>query len=369
MRTAAVAVLALAVLTACSAGGCSWFSGKKPRKEERATPAAPKPAACPFCGTVPEDPLLIQRRPIGIKIENDPAARPQSGLDRACIVYEEECEGGVTRFLAIYLDKNVESLGPVRSARPADVDIAFPFNPLFCHCGGAPPTISMVKASGIPDLDEMSWPGAYWRSGSRRAPHNLYSSTTRLRQAGEATYPYQGTPAAPFVYLSDDEQARMESDRSRQIRKDLAKQARPDPDYVPAFTVVTNVHIPYDPICVVDYRYDSSTGRFLRFVQGRPHTELTTGQQLNADTVIVQYVTTTPSGIVDVNKADTPNLGILGAGRAQVFVRGRVIEADWSKPARDVHTSFTDSAGRAVRIKPGITWVELVPTGMSVTFN
>lgn len=370
-RTITVAILiALAVLASSASWGCSWFgSDAKPSKKASTQSSKPKPVTCPLCGLVPADPIFIQRRPVGIKIENDPAARPQSGLDKACIVYEEECEGGVTRFLAVYLDKNVDVLGPVRSARPADADIAFPHNPLFCHCGGAPPTIEMVKASGIADLDEMSWPAAYWRSSDRRAPHNLYSSTMKLRQVGDPLYPYQGQASSPFTFLTDKEQAKMEADRAKQIKKDLANQAKPDPAYVPAFTVITNVHIPYDPICVLDYRYDSGTGRFLRFVRGQPHTDLTTGQQLNADTVIVQYVTTTPSGIVDVNGADTPNLGIVGAGRAQVFVRGRVIEANWSKPTRTAHTVYTDNSGKVIKVKPGTTWVEFVPTDMPVTFN
>ncbi|MHB8896686.1 MAG: DUF3048 domain-containing protein [Candidatus Geothermincolia bacterium] len=370
-RTIIIAtLLAVALVAAGCLGGCSWFgSSKEPAKKSVVKAEPPKPKTCPLCGLVPADPVFLQRRPVGVKIENDPAARPQSGLDQACVVYEEECEGGVTRFLAVYLDRNVEVVGPVRSARPADIDISFPYNLLFCHCGGAPPIIAMVKASGIADLDEMAWPGAYWRSGDRRAPHNLYSSTMRLRQAGDTAYPYQGEAAPSFKFLTDKEQAKMEEDRSKQVKRDLANQAHPDPSYVPAFTVITNIHIPYDPICVVDYRYDSSTGRFLRFVRGAPHTDLATGQQLNADTVIVQYVTTTPSGLVDVLGADTPNLGIVGAGRAQVFVRGRIIEANWSKPTRTAHTLFTDNAGKVIPVKPGTTWVELVPTDMQITFN
>ncbi len=370
-RAIAIALLSTVVLAiALSSAGCSWFgSSDSGDKKGKAEAEAPKPVTCPLCGLAPADPIFIQRRPVAVKVENDPAARPQSGLDQACVIYEAECEGGVTRFLAVYLDRNVEVVGPIRSARPSDIDVAFPFNPLFCHCGGGAPILAMVKASGIADLDEQQWPGAYWRSRDRRAPHNLYSSTTRLRQAGDTVYPYQGEAAAAFEFLTDKQQAKMEQDRSKQIQRDLANRASPDPAYQPAFTVISNVHIPYDPICVVDYSYDSGTGRFLRFVRGRPHTDLATGQQLNADTVIIQYVTSAPSGYVDVRGAPTPEIGILGAGRAQVFVRGRLIEANWQKASRTGHTIFTDSVGKVIPVKPGTTWVELFPAEKAVTFN
>jgi hypothetical protein len=133
--------------------------------------------------------------------------------------------------------------------------------------------------------------------------------------------------------------------------------------------VVNNVHVPYKSPCEVDYSYDASSGRFMRFVSGVPHIDKNTGGQIAADTVIVQSVTTTPSGYVDVNGADTPNLGIIGSGRAQVFVRGRLIDANWSKTSRSAHTVFTDNSGKEIPVKPGSTWVELIPATQQATYN
>jgi hypothetical protein len=161
----------------------------------------------------------------------------------------------------------------------------------------------------------------------------------------------------------------MEQDRADEIKRIKANQANPKPGFQPTVTVVHNVHIPYQPICVVDYAYDSTSGRFMRFERGVPHIDKNTGDQLAADTVIVQYVTTTPSGLVDVNGADTPNLGVIGSGRAQVFVRGRLIDANWQKTSRATYTVYTDNSGKVIPVKPGTTWVELVPTTRQVTFN
>src|SRR5581483_5800875 len=43
------------------------------------------------------------RRVLAIKIGNSGAERPQAGLDRADVVYEELVEGGITRFIVLFL--------------------------------------------------------------------------------------------------------------------------------------------------------------------------------------------------------------------------------------------------------------------------
>ena len=39
---------------------------------------------------------------MAVKIDNYPAGRPQSGLDKADIIFEEPVEGGITRFAAVF---------------------------------------------------------------------------------------------------------------------------------------------------------------------------------------------------------------------------------------------------------------------------
>src|SRR5205814_8488261 len=55
--------------------------------------------------------------PPGVMIDNFSDARPQVGLDRADIVYEALAEGGISRFLAIYITRDADAIGPVRSTR------------------------------------------------------------------------------------------------------------------------------------------------------------------------------------------------------------------------------------------------------------
>jgi len=64
-------------------------------------PNAPKTEACPLSGQLfakAERQIWEGRRPLTVMIENHEESRPQSGLNKADIVYEAVAEGGITRF-------------------------------------------------------------------------------------------------------------------------------------------------------------------------------------------------------------------------------------------------------------------------------
>ena len=70
----------------------------------------------PFTGLElpPEIWLKRPRRVIAFKIDNNLNARPQSGLQEADSVMEILVEGGMTRFLAFYMDRSSSYVGPIR---------------------------------------------------------------------------------------------------------------------------------------------------------------------------------------------------------------------------------------------------------------
>ncbi|WP_345033500.1 DUF3048 domain-containing protein [Kutzneria kofuensis] len=76
--------------------------------------AAPEPTTTT---AVPAGSALV------VKIDNVAAARPQTGLTMADVVYVEPVEGGLTRIAAVYLGKLPPVIGPVRSARETDIDL------------------------------------------------------------------------------------------------------------------------------------------------------------------------------------------------------------------------------------------------------
>ena len=92
---------------------------------------------------------------VAVMIENSSDARPQSGLDKAAVVYEALAEGGITRYMAIApKTTDAKEFGPVRSARPYFVSYASAYHPLYVHAGGSPQALSMLAtSSAVIDLN------------------------------------------------------------------------------------------------------------------------------------------------------------------------------------------------------------------------
>ena len=184
-RLGAVLVLILALLGAV---GCRRSSAPLPEGEKRAperTVAGDEGAAAsPLPGGV----LVV--------VENHPDARPQSGLDRADVVFEADIVAGITRLLALFHSRPAEEIGPVRSARWCFYDLARGYGLPFAHAGADADVLAELaraRRRGFPDLDEIYGAGGYfWRDRERRMPHNLYTSTellvagARAREIGRA---------------------------------------------------------------------------------------------------------------------------------------------------------------------------------------
>jgi hypothetical protein len=303
------------------------------------------PKECPLTGLkgdVPDRPVLA------VKIENAPAARPQAGLEKADIVYEEPVEGGLTRFIAIFQCQDADRLGPIRSTRLVDGDIVRQFKakgsqPLFAHSGGIKDIVAMIPAAGLLDVGFDKEPSAYERDPNRVIPHNLYSSTTELyAAAGDPT----GAPPAMFNYDSRE-----------------PTRAKPG----------TNIHVPFATDAPTDtdvfWKWNEGKGAYFRRHGDTPH-KVESGQQISAKNVIVQFVQTRPSGYYDVNGVPVEEIGATGQGRAIVFRNGKAIEGTWVRQFVEDRTVFKDSQGREIDLVAGNTWVELVPESrVEATFS
>ncbi len=77
-------------------------------------------------------------RAVAVSINNHREALPQYGVNQADMVYEFECEGGITRRLGIFTDlSKVKNVGPVRSARTYFSNVAVSYDAPLVHCGGS----------------------------------------------------------------------------------------------------------------------------------------------------------------------------------------------------------------------------------------
>ena len=148
----AAAGLAGLLLSACSSSPAHRDAAPK-IKPTTTTTTAPPPT-CPLTGVPAPGGSRPPAARHGGQDRQLPGRPPQSGLDKADVVFEEPVEGGITRYAAVFQCQNAALIGPVRSARNIDIGILGQLgNPLLAHVGGIDPVIANIDASPIVNVD------------------------------------------------------------------------------------------------------------------------------------------------------------------------------------------------------------------------
>lgn len=294
---------------------------------------------CPICG-LPSSKDRCMRRPLAVMIENHRKARPQSGLSRACLVYEAPAEGGITRFLAVFLHQDSKTIGPVRSARPYFIDWSLETNSVYVHCGQSWEAFEMINSLNFPTINEMWQPDSFWRSSRRGAPHNLYTNSDRLRKVIRRKQWEKSVfePRFDFSEIAADETA------AKPVKKILIS------------------YLPYDYKLV--YRYDGKQKAYTRSMDGALHIDALTDKPLSVRNIIFQYVQTE---IVD--EAGRLNVQDIGEGVAQLVSGGRLVQGRWKKSGIYETTRYADLSGKSWTLLPGLTFIQIVPLETKIVFQ
>jgi hypothetical protein len=343
-----VGLLALAGLAGLAVSACSSKSSlpkphhtNAPASSTTSTTAAPAAATCPLTGLpVPGGGPVPQRPALAVKIDNYPDARPQSGMDKADVVFEEPVEGGITRYAAVFQCQDAPLVGPVRSARNIDIGILGQLGtPLLVHVGGIDPVLANINASPLVNIDLGSYGSLATHPSGRVAPYDTYSTTAQLW----GTRPTMTTPPQPLFSYSTK---------------------------VPQGTTVASVGIDFSGTSDVTWKYNPTTSTFLRYYNGTEADMLSDGVQNSAANVIVQYVQISygpwlenSEGGLEVQADLYPD----ASGNAIIFRNGTEITGTWSRAALGSPTQFTTSSGTKIPLQPGQTWVELVPNTITAT--
>ncbi len=281
---------------------------------------------------------MPQRPALAVKVDNYVAARPQSGLDKADIVFEEPVEGGITRYVAVFQCQEAPLVGPIRSARNIDIGILGQLGrPLLVNVGGINPVLSNIEASPIIENDLRVDSSVVQNIPGRVAPYDTYSSTSALW----GLHPHEVTAPSPiFAYSSAP----------------------------PPGTPATSISIPFSSNSNVTWTYDAATGQYLRSYGATPDM-LSDGVQNSAANVVVQFVQITygPWLENDVGGLEVQaNLYQNASGPAEIFRNGVEITGTWQRNELGQPTQFTSSSGAPITLQPGRTWVELVPSAIAV---
>lgn len=357
----------LAVVMAVALAGCGTAvestptvvpSSPAPSPTPTVTPAAPlasptvTPTVTPTTALVAADldgvltsPDLAHRLPLVVAIDDNRAARPQSGFNATSLVWQAPADGYESRYLLLFQELDADDIGPVRSARIYSAHWAAEVRGAFAHYGGDLLSRTWMSANAGKLFTNVDGLGAgnpaYHRIRSRVAPHNAYTSTADLwrvaaRLGGAPTF-------EPRLHVRPFRDDSPEGDRG-------ASQT---------------LKVPYNTV-KVSYTYDSASNRYLRFLDGKRHIDPLDGQQVTARTVIVLFMKFRTDKTIEPGY-NRPVLGYTGSGLAKVFMEGRVVNGTWTKAGIADPTIILGPDGEELALIRGRIFIQVVPIGTNVT--
>jgi hypothetical protein len=320
--------------TTTSAPGSTTTAHKK---------AGAGPPTCPLTGTPAPGGKVANRPALAFKIDNYPTARPWSGIDKADIVFEEPVEGFITRLVAVFQCQEAPLVGPIRSARQADQGIAdLLSHPILIHVGSINQVTALLDASNLINID-LRYPqygGITVNPPDRQAPYDTYASTA----SAWGLEPKYTTPPAPvFQYSATPPKGKAQS------------------------TLMINFSSTSDETWTYHANTDSYTLSYAD--TGPAMIQQPSGQQtqISASNIVVQVVkyqlgpwVENSEGGLEVMVQPTGD-GPLEVLRDGVFVRGAWERSSLSSPLKLVADNSS-----TIKLKPGTTWVEVVPSGLPV---
>jgi hypothetical protein len=278
---------------------------------------APQPTVPSGTGPNPLTGVGTAGQVLAVKIDNVGVAKvQQQGLNGADVVYVEQVEGGLSRYLAIYDSNHApDRVGPVRSARQTDIPVLAAYGHVgFAYSGaisGLLPDLARADLTNItPDGGLFSNGGA---SPTYIRPAQVFSRYGNLAQARDVGFRFGAG--------------------------------------MPGGTPVSSGHAAM-PAASFTFTPDDSW----RISVDRRPTSLT------ASNVIVQRVKVVPGKYTDHNAGHPDNEVFsltTGSGTADFYRDGRVWHGQWSKPTDSSPTRYTVN-GSPMLLAPGETYVMLV---------
>jgi hypothetical protein len=268
---------------------------------------------------------------LAAKIDNHEDARPQIGLERTDIVFEELVEGGITRYVAIWQSDVPDLIGPVRSIRPMDPDILSSFGGIVAFSGGQEQFVDMMLAAPVYSAihGQSDTEATFYRMDGRDSPHDVVVKATEL----VSEHSDLAAPAQQFAYSFDVPSSTAAVDGTPTGSLDLVFSDARFPSWV----------------------WDAPSAKFQRLQEGSPDLD-DSGKQLSATNVVTLRV----DEVYDYD-AEVPRAVLVSSGEAWVSTGGKTVHASWSKDAPASPIRLVDDLGATVRLAPGNTWVELIP--------
>ena len=268
-----------------------------------------------------------------VKIDDTKAAHPQIGVESADVVYVEQVEGGLTRLAAIYTSKLPPLIGPIRSARISDIELLAQFGRVgFAYSGAQSKMRPVIAAANLENLSaERNPPSIYGKDPNRPGPVDMTLKPDLLLERANANPKIRIETATASVFPFGDAP-------KGETNTAIAKIKWPSAKY--------------------ELRWDSTNEKWLIYFNEKPNMAAN-GEQLYADTAIIQIVSITPSIYGDKFGEITPFSKTTGSGKAVMLRDGFSYQISWQRNLETDLTTWKSQDGGVANFKPGRTWIFL----------
>lgn len=297
--------------------------------------------------------LNSTKRPIAVMIDNNTGRNnnnSHAGLQDSYLNYEIIVEGGLTRIMALFKDKDIGLIGPVRSSRHYFLDYALESDAIYAHYGWSTYAESDIKNLGVNNLNGLYLSAPYWRDTSIAAPHNVFTSIERLYTAAEnASYSTTSSNWLLLNYSFDDINL-------NEVKENIGENSE--------LIVANTIRIPYSNYQMRSYQYSPENRYYLRFMNGNVHNDKITHEQLHYKNIIIQKVVNST-----IDSYGRQDLSTTGNGTGYYITNGYAMPIQWSKSSRSAKTIYTYNDGRKVEVNDGNTFIQIQPTTYNPEFE
>jgi len=281
---------------------------------------------------------------IGIKNDNNVRARPQSGPQNADAVVEVLVEGGMTRFINIFYESDTTYHGPIRSARPTDPTVLRPLDGVLVASGATGGLIPEIVDMGVPVITDRR--PEYFRISSRKAPHNLYADTYKLKNIAISKGYKKSSNPQPLFPWGDPNINTWANGKNITLK----------------FSSQTSTTWSWNGSSYDRTYYDaykgSSSGNVHNWISENGNTG-----QISFPTVIALLCEPY------IHPLQLPSVKTVGEGRAIIMHGGKMLDAKWKRGSNLDPFHIVDSSGNTLYIPKGKPWISLVPNTFSPTFD
>jgi hypothetical protein len=293
----------------------------------------------PLTGLKVDDPEILDRRPIMVKVSNSPRySRPQAGLSSADMVFEYYIGYNTNRFLAVFYSQNAKA-GPIRSGRLVDAQLMNMY-PGFLVYGNAD--------EGTTDVLE--------KALNKRLLPTKYGHCPPV--CGNDTHSLAGI----FVDTAGVNQVFVDNkiDNSRPDLHGMIFSLTPPNSN----RLGLQVGVQYGNDIRGEWRYDPDLGSYKRWsetgniVDGKlemtPDIDRDNQQQLAFDNVVIlfaDYIQYAPT-LHDIRLTQNTH-----GERALFFRDGLLTEGTWRAPSPNQPLTFYNQYNMPFFLKPGNTWI------------